>query len=365
MLVYLIRSFMKIVIAPNSFKGSFSSLEASSLIAGVIKEKRPNDETILVPLCDGGDGTMDVYSLLYGGKREEFPVWSLYSKNYKAPILFLNNEEALIEIAKVDGLNEKQKEPLRASSFGVGELILMALKRGAKKIILGLGGSGSTDGGAGMAMALGYTFLDEKGEKIFPSGENLLSISKIIAPSKPLPFSLKMLCDVKNPLFGKEGAAFVYGPQKGATLEICSFLDLGLKHLSSFFDNADPSQEGMGAAGGIGFGGRAFFSGEIVSGAEEVLNSKSVEKAFAGSNIIITGEGEVDETSFSGKSLGALLKRRGKAQVYLITGKSRLSPKRLSELGIARIAYTKLYEEDKGLAKTKESFLEAVSSLLR
>lgn len=357
---------MKILIAPNSFKSSFTSSEASEIIFSVLKELRPRDDVLSLPLADGGDGTMEAIDNIVGGDIRYYSQVDEEGEK-KAPALFFSDGSVFIEMARANALvPQKRKGPLGSSSFETGLLMKWALASGAKRIILGLGGSLSTDGGTGMAHALGVRFLDKENKELFPCGGKLLDIATILIPFGIQSFSLTMLSDVTNPLFGPNGAAYVYGPQKGANPMEIKSLDEGLRHLSSaFFPNINPDQSGMGAAGGMGFGGVSFFGGNIILGSEWVLNRPESKKALEGADIIITGEGKVDPTSFSGKVLGELIKRKGHAQMYLITGSSSFSNEELQSMGIGKVAFTQEFFGADGKTRSSSSLAKAVSSLFR
>lgn len=308
---------MKIVICPNSFKGALTSLEISSIIAKEIKKFIPSSEIIKFPIADGGDGTLEVLKNLIGGK---------YIKTFaKDPLgreietKYLKKESiAYIEMAKISGLallKENEKNPMETTTYGLGELIKDAIKRKCKKIFIGVGGSATNEGGIGALTALGFKFIDKNGNILYPGkGRNLISIEKVEYPEeyenlKKVKFTI--LADVNNPLYGKNGASFVYGRQKGATEKMIKILDDGLRHYAKIIKKYTGIQvnkiKSSGAAGGIVAGFVSFLSADVVSGIEEILNLGSFESKIKDANLIITGEGKIDKQTFYGKGVGIIL----------------------------------------------------------
>ncbi|MCM8771746.1 MAG: glycerate kinase [Candidatus Omnitrophica bacterium] len=308
---------MKIVICPNSFKGALTSLEISSIIAKEIKKFIPSSEIIKFPIADGGDGTLEVLKNLIGGK---------YIKTFaKDPLgreietKYLKKESiAYIEMAKISGLallKENERNPMETTTYGLGELIKDAIKRKCKKIFIGVGGSATNEGGIGALTALGFKFIDKNGNILYPGkGRNLISIEKVEYPEeyenlKKVKFTI--LADVNNPLYGKNGASFVYGRQKGATEKMIKILDDGLRHYAKIIKKYTGIQvnkiKSSGAAGGIVAGFVSFLSADIVSGIEEILNLGSFESKIKDANLIITGEGKIDKQTFYGKGVGIIL----------------------------------------------------------
>ncbi|MCM8806711.1 MAG: glycerate kinase [Candidatus Omnitrophica bacterium] len=308
---------MKIVICPNSFKGALTSLEISSIIAKEIKKFIPSSEIIKFPIADGGDGTLEVLKNLIGGK---------YIKTFaKDPLgreietKYLKKESiAYIEMAKISGLallKENERNPMETTTYGLGELIKDAIKRKCKKIFIGVGGSATNEGGIGALTALGFKFIDKNGNILYPGkGRNLISIEKVEYPEeyenlKKVKFTI--LADVNNPLYGKNGASFVYGRQKGATEKMIKILDDGLRHYAKIIKKYTGIQvnkiKSSGAAGGIVAGFVSFLSADVVSGIEEILNLGSFESKIKDANLIITGEGKIDKQTFYGKGVGIIL----------------------------------------------------------
>ncbi len=334
----------KIVIAPDSFKGTLSSRKACRAIANAAERVFPEAAILCLPLADGGEGTVDCFASLPGSRTETVTVSGPLGERVSAPLVFLPDGSAVIETASAAGLGlaPEKKEPLRSSTFGVGELIRHAATRGARRILLGLGGSCTTDGGAGAACALGVRFLTEQGEAFLPTGASLKQVAKIdttaLSPAvKGL--DLILLCDVTAPLFGAAGAAFVFAPQKGASPEDVQFLDESLRHMGAFYDAIRPGTSllpGAGAAGGLGAGLCALFGGRLSSGIDAVLDAVDGSGALAGTDLIVTGEGKLDEQSLRGKVVSGVARRAGNAPVAVIAGVVDCPEESLKRAGIAR-----------------------------
>ena len=309
---------MKIVICPNSFKGCLSSIKVAKIIRIEIKKLIPSVELINFPIADGGDGTLEVLKNVIGGKFIEVKASDPLLRKLKTKYI-KNRKNAYIEMAKVSGLcllKEDEKNPLKTTTYGLGELILDAIRRKCKKIYIGVGGSATNDGGIGALTALGFKFIDKNGKIIFPGkGEDLLNIDKIEYPEnykdlKKIEFII--LSDVKNPLYGKNGAAYVYGPQKGADEKTVKILDDGLRNYAKIikkYKNIDVNKiNGSGAAGGIVAGFVSLLDAKVFSGIEEILKIGKFEDKIKNADLIITGEGRIDRQTFYGKGVGVILK---------------------------------------------------------
>lgn len=307
---------MKIVVAPDSFKESLSAVEVADAIARGIREVLPQAEIDLCPMADGGEGTVEALVSATGGEfRFAEVVGPLGERKRKARFgLIGNGSTAVIEMAEAAGLpliEPEQRNPLRTTTFGVGQIIMSALDAGARKMIIGIGGSATVDGGVGCAQALGVIFIDEDG-KAMPcglAGGDLLKIARIdITDRDPriADCQIKVACDVTNPLIGPNGAAAVYGPQKGATPEMVKLLDEGLAHLSEIIkrdlgiDVVDIP--GAGAAGGLGAGLIAFAGAELDRGIDIVAEAVGLSNRIDGADLVITGEGKFDSQSAAGKA---------------------------------------------------------------
>ena len=338
----------KIIIAPDSFKGTLSSIEVCDIIGKAAEKYFPEAEVKKIPIADGGEGTVDAFLSIFGGEKVSVKAHSPLGNIVDAYYALLPSGKAVIETAQASGLTvESEKTALLASTFGTGELILDAVQRGAERIILGLGGSATTDGGIGSAAALGAGFLDEKGKSIPLCGGGLRSLKEIDLSNleKRLKgISFTALCDVKNPLFGPYGAACVYAPQKGANESEVKILDEGLENLAKVcreklgFDYS--ASEGAGAAGGLGFGCMTFFGGTLKSGIDAVLDGAEFEKEAAEADLVITGEGRMDEQSLMGKAPFGVAKRSGGAKVIAVVGLMDADINDARRLGISEVFET-------------------------
>ncbi|MBJ2176510.1 glycerate kinase [Aureibaculum sp. A20] len=309
---------MKIVIAPDKFKGSLTGLEFCDAVASGIQHINPEYTIVKLPLADGGDGTIDVANYYLDGTFITTHVNNPLFKEVEAQYLYASTTKtAFIEMAEASGLKLLKPEELdckNTSTYGTGQLILDALKKGATKIILGIGGSATNDCGTGMAAALGFRFLDANKKEVLAVGKNLSKIksidaSQVNATLKNVTF--KIACDVTNPLYGIEGAAYVYGTQKGASTEDIKMLDQGLKDFSNVLNshfNTDVQQiQGGGAAGGMGVGTQLFLNGALTSGIDLVKEIADFETQVKNADWIITGEGKLDDQTLSGKTINGVL----------------------------------------------------------
>ena len=339
---------MQIVIAPDKFKGSLSGIEFCDIVEKNILDLRPNTKILKLPLADGGDGTIEVINYYLKGKFIEVIVNNPFFKPVKASYLFSETSKtAFIEMAEASGVKLLQKEELNcieATTFGTGELIIDALEKGATTIILGIGGSASNDCGIGMATALGYQFLDEKYNEVKPIGKNL---SKVISidTSKVHPLlketTFKIACDVTNPLYGENGAAFVYAPQKVASKEDIKCLDEGLQHISKLIKrnyNVNPQEvKGAGAAGGMGIASKVFLKGELISGITLVKELANFDENLKETDWVITGEGRLDSQTMFGKVIQGVLESANKHNICaaVFCGSITVEEDFLIEMGIS------------------------------
>ncbi len=339
----------KIVIAPDSFKGTFTSTEASEIIAGVLRKKYGNEiECIIIPIADGGEGTSEAFRLACSGRSISVPVHNPIGEKINAEYCVLPGGTAVIETASASGITLVDPlEPMKSSTYGTGEMIADALGRGIRNIFITLGGSATTDGGTGCISALGGKFLNENGEILKGCGENLTKIRKIDLSSldeRLKETKITVLCDVENPLCGKNGAAYVFSPQKGADENQVRELESGLrnlKHLTEQYIGKDfSSEKGTGAAGGLGFALMSFLSGEFKSGLDCLLDFCRFEEKIAGADLIITGEGKMDSQSLKGKVPFGIAKRAGGIPVTAIVGVSLISPEEAISGGISRVIET-------------------------
>ena len=320
---------MKILVAPDSFKGSLTAMEAAESIGRGIQKADPEIEVDLLPMADGGEGT--VQSLVDATKGE------IIKKEVTGPLgepvkafygLLGDGKTAVIEMAAASGLPllpEEKRNPLKTTTYGTGELIASALEAGVEKIIIGIGGSATNDAGVGMAQALGAEILDAQGEEIAFGGGSLDQITEInldSLDSRLEDVEILVACDVDNPLFGKEGAAYVYAPQKGADKEMVEKLDQNLRHFNQLVikelgknTNQIP---GAGAAGGLGAGLVAFLDAELKAGVDIILDLINFEKRLKGVDLVITGEGMLDGQSIYGKTPVGVSRSAAKKNIPVI-----------------------------------------------
>jgi glycerate kinase len=328
---------MRILICPDKFKGSLTASQVCDAIEEGISKKYPHAKIIKLPLADGGEGTSRILTSFFKGKTIRLKVHGPLFEDVEAEYGTDNNTTAFIEMASASGLQlipEKKRDPMETTTLGTGELIADALKLGCKKIILGIGGSATNDAGIGMASVLGFKFFDEHGALLSPVGKNLASIRRIEAPDERI--DVVALCDVNNPLYGANGAAYIYGPQKGATPESVEILDQGLRNFErvvqeTFQRSADFS--GAGAGGGIAGGASIFFNLEVRSGIEFIMETLNVHEEIRKADLIITGEGKIDHQTLSGKVVGQVA-RQGAQKVIAICGICEIAP---ADLGIAGV----------------------------
>lgn len=303
---------MKIVIAPDSFKGSLTSVEAAKIINEAISDFDPSIETVQLPMADGGEGTVDAVLWSRGGEKISCRVLDPLGRSIDAVYGWLAEEKtAIIETAAASGLpllEKSELDPDKASSFGTGELLLDALERGAERVILGLGGSATVDAGTGLFQALGVKFFDEAQNELKWIGGRLGEISAFDTTGMDQRLEeLKILVasDVTNPLLGPEGAASVFGPQKGLTPYQFETFEKGMRRFSGMVERGTgrsvADKPGSGAAGGIGFSLRAFLEVEFGSGFELIAGLSGFEKHLQGADLVLTGEGRVDGQSLYGK----------------------------------------------------------------
>jgi len=324
---------LKIVIAPDSFKESLTSLEAANAIEQGFKRVFPDASYVKVPVADGGEGTVQAMVDGCDGDIIRLSVSGPLGNELEAFYgLLTDGQTAVIEMAAASGLQLvpiEKRNPLLTSSFGTGELILDALNKGARRIILGLGGSATNDGGVGMMTALGVRFLTEDGQAIRHGGQGLSEIARIdIGQLDPRIEStqFEVACDVDNPLCGSKGASAVFGPQKGATAEMVKQLDNNLLHyadqLKTSFGKDVRDMKGAGAAGGMGAAVLAFLSARLRPGIEIVMETVGLAEKVAGASLVITGEGRIDSQTVHGKTpIGvAKIAKAAGCQVIAIAG---------------------------------------------
>lgn len=316
---------MKIIIAPDSFKGSLTAREAAEALAVGVRRIRPDTNIVLLPLADGGEGTLEAFLTATGGQRVSRDVRGPLGVPIRAAFGLLNaGKLAVVEMALAGGLGlvpAAARDPRAASTYGVGELLRAAADRDVTEIIVGLGGSATNDGGAGALQALGVRFLESDGRPLPPGigGGDLRRVAHIDTGAMRFPGGqvlVTLASDVTNPLLGANGASAVYGPQKGADAQAVAELDAALAHFASIVqrdlgvDRTD--RPGAGAAGGLGFGLMAFLGAEMRSGIDLVLDAVGFEAQARDANWVWTGEGRIDRQTAQGKAIAGVLTRCAK-----------------------------------------------------
>ena len=310
----------KILIAPDSFKGSISALDAAKEIAAGWRSVRPDDQITVIPLADGGEGTLDAISFIRGGTYIHKSVMAPDGRSVDAKWLLLDDGTALVELASASGLPlMNQLAPLTAHTFGFGELLKdAALHPLTKRIIATVGGSASTDGGAGALSALGFSFFDHDNQVIELGGSALSKVrrvdsgSAVAAPSG----GVVVLTDVTNPLLGSKGAAEIFAPQKGANQAEIEILESSLHNFAKVI-GGDSNAPGAGAAGGTSFGLATLWGAEIQSGATYLFGALGINEEVKSADLVITGEGALDSQSWDGKVIGTLAKITQSAEKHI------------------------------------------------
>ncbi|WP_194766662.1 glycerate kinase [Tamlana sp. I1] len=338
---------MKIILAPDKFKNSVSGFEFCKAVESGLKEMHPDIKVVTLPLADGGDGTIDIINFYLKGEFVSVQVHNPFFERIYASYLFADESKtAFIEMAEASGIKLLKPEELdckNATTLGTGELIVNALNRGAKQIILGIGGSATNDCGIGMATALGYRFLDKNEKEVKPIGANLSKIKKIDASNiheqlKSVKFQIA--CDVENPLYGENGAVQVYAKQKGANKKDRVLLEQGLQDFSKVLENhfnVDvQSVKGGGAAGGMGIASKVFFNGILEPGITLVKDLADFNNQIQGADWLITGEGKLDVQTLSGKTIRGVLDsaKAKKIKVAALCGAIDLDENKLKDFGI-------------------------------
>lgn len=308
----------KYVLIPDSFKGTLSSADICRIASEEILRLEPEAEICAIPVADGGEGTVDAFLAAVGGTRAEVPCTGPCGQEIRGFYGLLPDGTAVVEMAAAAGLPLAGacRDPEKTTTYGVGQLMAHALSRGAKRLVLGLGGSATNDGGCGAAAALGAEFLDVKGRPFVPTGGTLTQIAHI--RMKGLRETLAgaevtVMCDIDNPLCGPAGAAAVFGPQKGADAAMVARMDAGLRHLAEMLEK-DVGMEvltlaGGGSAGGFGAGAAAFFGGQLRMGIDVVLDLTDFDRKCRGASLVITGEGHLDSQSLRGKTVVGVARR--------------------------------------------------------
>lgn len=319
---------MKFILIPDSFKGTLSSTQICEICHEKITKHFPDAEIVSIPVADGGEGSVDAFLAAVGGTREFVTVKSPYFEDMQACYgLIGDGQTAIIEMASCAGLPlvENRKNPKQTTTYGVGQLILAAAEKGVSKIIVGLGGSSTNDGGCGAAAAAGIRFYNHAGKEFVPTGGTLIDIAEIdFSGRSPLLNNIEIItmCDIDNPMYGPTGASFVFGPQKGADSRMVEELDQGVQHLSRVLaretGNDISMVPGTGAAGAMGAGMIAFFRSRLQMGIETVLDTVKFDELIRNADYIFTGEGKLDSQSLRGKVVIGIAARAQKQQKPVI-----------------------------------------------
>lgn len=312
----------KVIIIPDSFKGTLSAKQICRILKEKVHQQFPACEVVTVPVADGGEGSVDCFLEALGGRKETVQVHGPYMELMEAEYGILSDGTAVVEMASCAGLPlvEDRKNPKKTTTYGVGELILAAAKAGSKRIITGLGGSCTNDGGCGMATALGIRFYDAQDREFVPTGGTLKEIRRIDMSRREKlldQIELPAMCDITNPLTGPEGAAHVFSPQKGADEGMIQELEAGMVHYASILEQTVQIPKirelpGGGAAGGMGTGMAALLGAKLIPGIQAVLDTVQIDALAEHADLILTGEGKIDSQSIHGKVLSGIA-RRGKA----------------------------------------------------
>lgn len=357
----------KFVIIPDSFKGTLSSHEVCTLVADSIRRFQPDASILKVPVADGGEGSVDAFLQAVEGQKVKVqvtgPLFDQVSAFYG---LIDQGQTAVIEMAACAGLPlvGNHRNPSITTTFGVGELILHAAKQGVKKIILGLGGSATNDAGVGCMAALGVRFYNQEQQSFIPVGGTLKDITSIDMSSlNPLIRSIEFItmCDIDNPLYGTNGAAYIFGPQKGASPEMVASLDDHLRIFSQTVERdigfSQWNFPGAGSAGGMGYGTKVFLNATIQMGIETVLNLIHFDEMIQDADYIFTGEGQLDSQSLQGKVVIGVARRalNSHAKVIALVGNLALNREQLSHENIDEIIVTNYLNLPFDQAKTRAS----------
>lgn len=367
------------ILVPDSFKGTLSAIEVCNIMKSSIKNLYKDANIISVPVADGGEGTVDAFLYALGGEKKSIWVSDAFNEQkILAHYAMLKDNIAVIEMATCAGLPlvKNRLEPDKTTTFGVGELIIDAVNSGAKKIILGLGGSATNDGGCGMAAALGVKFKDEQDQEFIPTGGTLSQIYKIDMNniySKIKDVEFISMCDVDNSLCGKLGASAVFAPQKGADEDMVKSLDEGLAHLAKIIKRDLHIEvkdiKGAGAAGGLGAGSIAFLQSKLTKGIDVILDTIKFDELVSKADIVFTGEGKFDSQSLHGKVVMGVANRsqKYKTPVIVVTGAIGENIQEAYNKGITAIfsINKEPMEFSKSALKSKENMILTMENILR
>ncbi len=350
-----------VLIAPDSFKGTLSAAEVCEITGCAFTDAIKDVKITKLPVADGGEGLCACFEGFAKGKRMSAAVSGVFFEKMTAEYFMLENGTAVIETASCAGLPlaGKNKNPEKATTLGVGELMLHAKQNGAKAILLGLGGSATNDCGVGLATALGWRFLDVNGTPVEPCGKNLSAVKKIIPPETPFGLPVTAACDVENPLYGANGAAHVFAPQKGADEAMVKRLDDGLRNMAAVIEvctgKAVAETCGSGAAGGMGAGALAFLDAELKNGIDIILDESGFDALAEQADVVVTGEGRLDFQSADGKVISGVAKRAKRLgkRVVAVCGSRGDGAERILDCGVSDMFFA--VEGEKTFAEILET----------
>lgn len=371
---------MKFVLIPDSFKGTLSSSQICEILKTGVEKHFPGSETVSIPVADGGEGSVDAFIAAVGGTKEHVTVKNPYFEDMESYYgLIDEGQTAVIEMAACAGLPlvENRKDPRKTTTYGVGQLIVAAAEKGVKKIIVGLGGSCTNDGGCGAAAAAGIRFYDEAGEEFVPTGGTTEKIRRIdLSGYNPVLRSVEIvtMCDIDNPMYGPTGAAYIFGPQKGADAKMVLELDGGIANLSQVIAQTigkDISQiPGTGAAGAMGAGMIAFFGSRLQMGIQTVLDTVKFDQLIEDADYIFTGEGKLDSQSLRGKVVIGIAQRaktQKKPVIAVVGGAEDSQIEQAYEMGVTAVFPINRLPEDFSVSRhhSEENLAYTVDNILR
>lgn len=364
----------KIIIAPDSFKETMTNIEVTDIIYNTLQEKYPNYEYKLFPIADGGEGSLNAFYKTGGELKKAKAVGANNEEDEFNYLIY--NDTIVLEVAQNVGFKYKKEfsNPGNTTTFGIGLVLKEALKSGLKKVCICLGGTITNDGGCGLASALGIKFYDENNQEFIPVGNTLNKIKHIdntLYLQKYKDIEIIGLCDVTNPLHGLTGASYIFAPQKGATPEQVYELDLGLKHLEKIVIqdlNIDKgSNQGSGAAGGLGYAIVALLNGKLQKGIDTILDIINFDKEITDETVVITGEGKLDNQSLNGKVISGIIDRinNDKAKVIVVCGKLEGKKEDYYKYGVDDVVVTNEENLDFEIVKIKckEQLKEAIKKI--
>lgn len=371
---------MKYILIPDSFKGTLSSAQICEIMNRQIIKHFPEAETVSVPVADGGEGSVDAFLTAVGGTKEYVTVKNPYFEDMESYYgLIDEGSTAVVEMASCAGLPlvEDRKNPKLTTTYGVGQLILAAAQKGVKKIIVGLGGSSTNDGGCGAAAAAGIKFFDAEGNEFIPTGGTTGKIVRIDFSGKnPILNEVEIvtMCDIDNPMYGPTGAAYIFSPQKGADPDMVEELDQGIQNLSRVIASETGRDisgvPGTGAAGAMGAGMIAFFGSRLQMGIQTVLDTVRFDEMIQDADYIFTGEGKLDSQSLRGKvviGIAERAKKQGKCVVAIVGDANDAEIEAAYDMGVTAVFSTNRLAQDFSVSRnySKENLSYTVDNVLR